>query len=113
MESVAPSIEPAVVEEPVTVAPAAPAVEPAPAQKPVDAREEWARKASAKLDINANPEELCGILPSMTKDDISVLLANLYRRHNRAASSLDAALREEAEAMLDIIANMREKYLDR
>ncbi len=90
----------------------APVVEPAPA-KPADAREEWAKRAAARLDTNADPEALCGITANMSKDEISTLLAQLYRRHNRAASSLDGNLREEAEAMLDIIASMREKYLDR
>ena len=46
----------------------------------------------------------------MTKEQIGAQLAILYRRHNRAASSLEANLREEAEIMLDVIATLRQKY---
>jgi len=54
-------------------------------------------------------EERCGITPDMDKDQVLVHLAHLYRRHNRAASSLDAELREEAEIMLEAIVDLREK----
>ena len=46
------------------------------------------------------------------REEISAQLAMLYRRHNRAASSLEASLREEAEIMLDVIASMRQKHLE-
>lgn len=74
------------------------------------AREDWARKAAQKIDPGATPEELCGITENMSKEEISAQLAMLYRRHNRAASSLEASLRDEAEIMLEVIAMMREKY---
>jgi hypothetical protein len=83
---------------------------PGPAASPT-AREEWARQAARRIDPDATPEELCGLTPEMTEDQISTQLAMLYRRHNRAASSLEANLREEAEIMLDVIAAMRQKYL--
>ena len=75
------------------------------------AKDEWARNATLPLNPKATPEEICGITPDMTADQISAQLAMLYRRHNRAASSLEANLREEAEIMLDVVASMRQKYL--
>ena len=78
---------------------------------PPKARDEWAKQASRKLDPEASPEQLCGITPDMTGEQVSAQLAMLYRRHNRAASSLEAGLREEAEIMLDVVAAMRQKYL--
>lgn len=54
------------------------------------------------------PEEICGIAPRMPKDQIRQRLALLYRRYNRAASSLDPKLRHEAERMLDAIVTVRE-----
>lgn len=74
------------------------------------AKEEWARQAAQKINPDATPEQLCGIEEGMTKEQISAQLAVLYRRHNRAASSLEANLREEAEIMLDVIAMLRQKY---
>jgi hypothetical protein len=75
------------------------------------AKQEWEKTATVRLDPKATPEEICGITPDMTQEQISTQLAMLYRRHNRAASSLEAHLREEAEVMLDVIAAMRQKYL--
>lgn len=110
---------------PQPAATAAPAAKPAPLQPPASlkdekpgagssakAKEDWAKKAASRLDPGATPESLCGILPTMSKEDIAAQLAMLYRRHNRAASSLAANLREEAEIMLDVIAAMKQKYLD-
>jgi hypothetical protein len=76
-----------------------------------DVRNAWQQKASRRLDTSVSAEELCGIAPGMSKEEIQQTLAALYRRHNRAASSLDEGLRQEAEAMLEAIAAMREKYL--
>lgn len=64
-----------------------------------------------RLNRGARPEELCGLSPGMTQDQIRDHLASLYRRHNRAASSLEADLREEAELMLDAIVRCRETFL--
>jgi len=75
------------------------------------AKEQWERQAAQQINPDATPEDLCGLTPGMTKEEISAQLAMLYRRHNRAASSLEANLREEAEIMLDVIASMRQKYL--
>ena len=59
------------------------------------------------------PESLCGIDPTkMEKDEIRSILAQLYKRHNQAAGSLNPELREEAEQMLDAIVHCREKYVD-
>ena len=54
-------------------------------------------------------EELCGIEPKMNKEQIRDRLKLLYRRYNRAASSLDTKTRAEADAMLDAIVHIREK----
>jgi len=90
-------------------------VEPLPAKSgPGDtkaAKDQWARQAAQQINPDATPEELCGLTPEMTQEQVSAQLAMLYRRHNRAASSLEAHLREEAEIMLDVIAAMRQKYL--
>lgn len=59
-----------------------------------------------------SPEGLCGIQPSMSREEIRARLATLYKRHNAAASSLDEVMREEAERMLDAIVHCREKYVD-
>jgi hypothetical protein len=93
---------------PVHAPPPAPKPEPA---APPSAREEWSRQAAHRIDPNATPEDLCGLTAEMTEEQVSAQLAMLYRRHNRAASSLEANLREEAEIMLDVIAAMRQKYL--
>ncbi|MDF1659466.1 MAG: hypothetical protein P1U58_17755 [Verrucomicrobiales bacterium] len=59
------------------------------------------------------PESLCGIDPSeMDREEIKEALAQLYKRHNQAAGSLNPELREEAEQMLDAIVHCREKYVD-
>jgi hypothetical protein len=70
---------------------------------------EWEAASKQTLDWNASPEELCGLRPDMTPDQIRDHLAILYRRHNRAAASLDLALRDEAETMLNAIVQCREK----
>ncbi len=56
------------------------------------------------------PDELCDIKPGMSKSDIHAQLKLLYRRYNRAASSLDAKTRLEAETMLNAIVEVREKH---
>lgn len=77
---------------PPKAAPAKPAPVPAPAKKKPQ-----------------TPEEMCGIAPKMSKDEIRERLAFLYKRYNRATSSLDAGLRAEAEEMLDAVVMVREK----
>ena len=74
------------------------ATAPAPAAAPV--------KAAAP----STPEELLGIDPKLNKEQIREFLKRLYRRYNRAASSLDNATRTEADAMLDAIVAVREKH---
>jgi len=71
------------------------------------------REASCRpiLNRSAPPEEICGLTPGMSTEEIRDHLAMLYRRHNRAASSLDADLREEAEIMLDAVVRCRETFL--
>lgn len=88
----------------------APDREPGPASKP-DAVVAWENARRVTLDRNAPPEQLCGLTPEMTQDQIREHLALLYRRHNRAASSLDATLRTEAEVMLNAVVRCREKLL--
>ncbi len=65
-----------------------------------------AAKAPAKPQT---PEEVCGITAKMSKDEVRTRLAQLYKRYNRATSSLDADLRAEAEEVLDAIVAVREK----
>ncbi|MES2706792.1 MAG: hypothetical protein V4726_09345 [Verrucomicrobiota bacterium] len=88
----------------------------APAADPPRVVAEEARAAAeqrAVIDTAASPEAICGITPGMSQAEISDILARLYQRHNRAASSFDSQLRTEAEFMLDIVAGLREKYLSR
>ena len=75
------------------------------------ARAEWLKKARKGLDADASPEQLCELRDGMTKDELRSHLALLYRRHNRAASSLDARLRSEADTMLNAIVECRKRYL--
>lgn len=56
-----------------------------------------------------SPEEICGITPKMSKDEIRTRLAFLYKRYNRATSSLNAKLRDEANEVLDAVVVVREK----
>lgn len=82
--------------------------------KPVAAKEGTLLDKVSKVSATAEPpksaEELCGITPKMSKDDVKAQLKLLFRRYNRSASSLDAKLRGEAERMLDAIVQMREKH---
>ena len=95
--------------EPV-VEPKAPAA--AAAEAGADAvKKQWKAKADKAMNPKESPDVLCGVNKSMSKEEIAEKLAMLYRRHNRAASSLDAKMREEAEAMLEAIASVKEKYL--
>jgi hypothetical protein len=65
--------------------------------------------ATPRAGQTKSPEDLCGIGPKMPRDEVKARLALLYRRYNRATSSLDAKLRAEAETMLDAIVAVREK----
>ena len=47
----------------------------------------------------------------MNSMEIRERISKLYQRHNRAASSLDPKLREEAEFMLETLAGLREKHV--
>jgi hypothetical protein len=60
---------------------------------------------------HASAESLCGITPKMSKEEVSAQIKLLYRRYNRAASSLDVNVRAEAERMLDAIVEVREKRI--
>ncbi|MBP7950746.1 MAG: hypothetical protein KA004_13930, partial [Verrucomicrobiales bacterium] len=82
-----------------------------PAPAAADVKKQWEAQSNQSISRTASNEELCGISSAMTTDQIRELLAMLYRRHNRAASSLDEKLRDEAEHMLEAIAAMKEKYL--
>jgi hypothetical protein len=83
------------------------------ANSATDAVDAAVRAATARQPLNrsAAPEELCGLTPGMTPEEIRDHLAMLYKRHNRAASSLEADLREEAEIMLDAVVRCRETFL--
>ena len=77
-----------------SAAPAAPAAAPQP----------------LKVEPPKSAEELCGVEGKMNKEQVRERLRLLYRRYNRAASSLNAATRAEAERMLDAIVSVREKH---
>ena len=64
------------------------------------------------LPESATAEELCELMDGMTHDEVRAQLSKLYRRHNRAASSLNPELRKQAERMLDAIVEARHRYLD-
>lgn len=100
--------------DPKKPAPAKPAPEAAKAEaevaKPAPKAESKGESALKKIVTPAkSPEELCGIESKMSKDQIKERLKLLYRRFNRAASSLDAKTRAEADEMLDAIVRVREK----
>ena len=80
------------------------------ADKTAAGRYEKLREGGGDLRTNVSSEKLCGITKGMSQEEIDKRLTELYRRHNRAASSLDAKLREEAEVMLDTIVELRMKY---
>jgi hypothetical protein len=54
-------------------------------------------------------EEICGVTSKMSKDEVRSRLAFLYKRYNRATSSLNAKLRAEANDILDAVVAVREK----
>ena len=83
-----------------------PAAAPAPSAKAPKGAEKAAPPPPAK---KLSPEEMCAITPKMSKDEIRAQLKLLYRRFNRGASSLDAKVRDEADALLDAIVAVREK----
>ena len=102
----APAPPPAPVPAPAQSWQAAPVASPPP---PAYAQTQAQPVAPRQSRPDVVPEEACGIHPRMTKDEIKARLALLYRRYNRATSSLDMKLRAEAEQMLDAIVAVREK----
>lgn len=72
-------------------------------------------RVSHKPNIAAkSPEAMCEINPKkMDREEIRARLAELYKRFNHAAGSLNEELRQEAEVMLDAIVACREKYVDK
>ena len=97
---------------PVKASPAraeAPVTTPPPPSAPAPAS---AKAAPAPVKHSAAPktaEEMLGIEPKMNKEQIRDRLKLLYRRYNRAASSLENTTRLEADSMLDAIVAVREK----
>jgi hypothetical protein len=93
----------------------APAAAAAPVQQPPSKsggraeKQAAASKAPAQKKPARNPEEMCGITPKMSKEQIGAQLKLLYRRYNRGASSLDPKVREEADQMMDAIVAVRDK----
>ena len=86
-----------------------PVVATAAARTPVATPVPVPAKAPVVKVPEKSPEELCGITPKMPKEEVRQKLALLYRRYNRATSSLDGPLRAEADRMLDAIVTIREK----
>lgn len=87
--------------------PTAPSRAPAPAQKSAAKAPAPQQKPAA---AKPSSEQLCGISGKMTPEQIRARLKLLYRRYNRSASSLDSKLRNEADAMLNAIVEVREKH---
>ncbi len=84
-------------------------------EESIDGKNGLPEKDVAKRDLpgrSPSPESICGINVKMPKYEIRKRLAVLYRRYNRAASSLDAKMRAQSEMMLDAIVKVREKYFD-
>lgn len=79
------------------------------------AKKKSAAAAPSKSPLaGKSPEVLCGIdTKKMTREEIRKRLAELFRRHNAAESSLSPELREEAAIMLDAIVVCRQKYVDK
>ncbi|CAN5460435.1 hypothetical protein BH23VER1_BH23VER1_24570 [soil metagenome] len=75
------------------------------------AKRQWEERAAREINPKLPGEELCELRDGMTHAELREHLSLLYRRHNRAASSLDPKLRREANIMLDAIVAMRQKYL--
>ena len=69
-------------------------------------------ESASETPAAISAEELCQLKDGMTYDELRAHLAKLYRRHNRAAASLDPKLRDEAERMLDAIVEIRHRYLE-
>ncbi len=96
--------------------PAAAPQSPAPASAPVAGSRNPAPAARGAPPAPVAPskpktvEDLLGIDAKMSKDQIRDRLKLLYRRYNRAASSLDNNTRAEADSMLDAIVTVREKH---
>lgn len=89
---------------------AAPAFGPAAAPSKVSSLLEKVAGVKPHSARSSTPEDLCEITPRMSKDEIRARLKLLYRRYNRAASSLDNTVRAEADKMLDAIVAIREKH---
>lgn len=89
-----------------------PAVQPATKGKGGGVLDKIAKGEAVSVDSGKpkTPEELCEIQSGMSKSDIHARLKLLYRRYNRAASSLEAKTRAEAEKMLNAIVEVREKH---
>lgn len=83
---------------------------PAPAPAADSKLKPMTGAAPAVAEAPKTPEEMCGITAKMNKEQIREHLKVLYRRFNRAASSLDAKTRKEADDMLDAIVTVREKH---
>ncbi|MCB1233881.1 MAG: hypothetical protein KDM91_02285 [Verrucomicrobiae bacterium] len=97
--------------QPSKPAEAAPGHGEAPGRKPAGPPKPVSNKPNTAA---RTPEAMCGIDPKkMTPEEIKNRLAELYRRHNQAAGSLNEELRQEAELMLDAIVACRQKYLDK
>lgn len=101
-ETYVPNVEFAPIPEPSPI----PEREPTPRPVPVKRRIERPEPPSSPIIA---PETLCGITAEMNHQEIYTRLATLYRRYNRATSSLNAPLRSEAEQMLNAIVAVREK----
>ena len=89
--------------------PAASKTMPPPARSAPPVKSAGVAKAPAQNKAPSSPEEMCGITPRMTNEQIGAQLKVLYRRYNRGASSLNATVREDADRMLDAIVAIREK----
>lgn len=86
-----------------------PLPEPPLSRAPIPANDSNPNMLSPTPD-GLTPEQICGITPNMSQDQIRQRLATLYRRYNFASASLNAGLRAESETALNAIVAVREKY---
>ncbi|RBP42495.1 hypothetical protein DES53_106204 [Roseimicrobium gellanilyticum] len=87
----------------------APAAPESPTPAPAPAQPQALQPKAPAQPVGPSPEEICGVTAKMSKDEVRTRLAFLYKRYNRATSSLNAKLRAEANDVLDAVVAVREK----
>ena len=57
-----------------------------------------------------SPEEIIGIEPDMSREEIKKHLRDAYKKWNQRVANTDPKIREQANKMIDIITELRKKY---